>query len=141
MRSNGSQVTAQPARVVEFVGLPGAGKTTAARWLAERLAQDEAKTVILRDIKRDISRLPKLKRVEVVARADRRIWTAAYHGMLAPLSSHRWSKRVRGPFQVADYFLAIDQETGKLSPTGMKAEVPSPVCVMFARPSPSDKPR
>ena len=110
MPSNVSQAAARPARVVEFVGLPGAGKTTAARWLAERLAEDEAKTVILRDIKRDISRLPKLKRVEVVARADRRIWTAAYHGMLAPLSSHRWSKRVRGPFQVADYFLAIDQE-------------------------------
>ncbi|HEX6112886.1 MAG TPA: hypothetical protein VFZ10_11285 [Geminicoccaceae bacterium] len=110
MPSNVSQAAARPARVVEFVGLPGAGKTTAARWLAERLAEDEAKTVIFRDIKRDISRLPKLKRVEVVARADRRIWTAAYHGILSPLSSHRWSKRIRGPFQVADYFLAIDRE-------------------------------
>jgi thymidylate kinase len=104
------QVAARPARVIEFIGLPGAGKTTAARRLAERLAEDEARTVIFRDIKRDISRLPKLKRVEVVARADRRIWTAAYHGFLAPLSSHRWSKRIRGPFQVADYFLAIDRE-------------------------------
>ena len=34
-----SQVAARPARVVEFVGLPGAGKTTAARWLADRLAR------------------------------------------------------------------------------------------------------
>jgi thymidylate kinase len=108
--SKASQVAARPARVVEFVGLPGAGKTTAAHWLAERLAKDEARTVIFRDIKRDISRLPKLQRVEEVARADRRIWTAAYHGILSPLSSHRWSKRIRGPFQVADYFLAIDRE-------------------------------
>jgi thymidylate kinase len=110
MPSKASEAVARPARVVEFVGLPGAGKTTAARWLAERLARDEARTVIFRDIKRDISRLPKLKRVEVVARADRRIWTAAYHGIWSPLSAHRWSKRIRGPFQVADYFLAIDRE-------------------------------
>jgi thymidylate kinase len=110
MPSKASQMGARPARVVEFVGLPGAGKTTAARWLAQRLAEEEATTVIFRDIKRDISRLPKLKRVEVVARADRRIWTAAYHGIFSPLSSHRWSKRFRGPFQVADYFLAIDRE-------------------------------
>ena len=33
-----SQVAARP-RVVEFVGLPGAGKTTAARWLADRLTR------------------------------------------------------------------------------------------------------
>lgn len=110
MPSNNSQVVARPARVIEFVGLPGAGKTTAARWLAARLTEEETKTVIFRDIKRDISRLPKLKRVEVVARADRHIWTAAYHGILSPLSAHRWSKRIRGPFQVADYFLAIDRE-------------------------------
>ena len=37
--SKASQVAARPARVVEFVGLPGAGKTTAARWLADRLAK------------------------------------------------------------------------------------------------------
>ena len=87
MPSKASQVAARPARVVEFVGLPGAGKTTAARWLADRLAKDEAKTVIFRDIKRDISRLPKLQRVEEVARADRRIWTAAYrHAFPAVLS-------------------------------------------------------
>src|SRR5688572_23870548 len=109
MPSKADQVVPRPARVVEFIGLPGAGKTTAARWLAQRLAEEEAKTVVFRDIKRDISRLPKLKRVEVVARADRRIWTAAYHGILSPLSSHKWSRRIRGPFQVADYFLAIDR--------------------------------
>ena len=69
--------------------------------------------MIFRDIKRDISRLPKLQRVEEVARADRRIWTAAYHGMLSPLSSHRWSKRIRGPFQVADYFLAMREQENR----------------------------
>ncbi|MCF6284219.1 MAG: beta-propeller fold lactonase family protein [Candidatus Hydrogenedentes bacterium] len=32
------------------------------------------------------------------------------------------------------FVFAIDQKTGALTPTGGKIEVPSPVCLVFAKP-------